>query len=207
MPSLASLPFTQLLDRIASPEPTPGGGSVSAVAAACGAALGMMVAALPRTRHDLDEERAVLLAVRGTLCEHRARLVELADLDAEAFDLLMAAFRLPKTNDDEKGRRRTAIQTAMRGATTVPLETAQVCAAVLKAIEKVAGTGNPSAASDLAVAIGLLRAAADGAAANVRTNLSSVSDAAFTEETARRLSAVLDEIAVSAEVATAALEG
>jgi formiminotetrahydrofolate cyclodeaminase len=207
MPSLASLPFTQLLDRIASPEPTPGGGSVSAVAAACGAALGMMVAGLPRTRHDRDEERAALHEVRDTLAGHRARLVELADLDAEAFDQLMAAFRLPKTNDDEKGRRRTAIQTAMRGATTVPLETALVCAAVLKHIEKVAAAGNPSAASDLAVAIGLLRAAADGAAANVRTNLGSVSDSAFTTDTAQRLSAVLGEIAASAQIATAALEG
>ena len=127
-----------------------------------------MVAGLPRTRHDSDEERAVLATLHAPLADLRERLLALADEDAAAFDRLMAAFRLPKVTDEEKTARRAAIQAAMRDATTVPLQTAVVCARALDLIVTIAALGNPSASSDLLVAMGMLRAGAEGAAANVR---------------------------------------
>jgi formiminotetrahydrofolate cyclodeaminase len=71
----------------------------------------------------------------------------------------------------------------------------------------VAALGNPSASSDLLVAIGMLRAAAEGAAANVRINLESLTDESFRADAAARISAVLDEVATHTHAATAALQG
>lgn len=207
MPPLHALSLAELLDRVAAPEPTPGGGSVAAIAGALGTALTQMVAGLPRTRHDNEEERAVLATVRGPLAELRARLLDLADDDTAAFDRLMAAFRLPKASDDDKTARRAAIQAATRDATTVPLQTAVACARVLDLLGTVAALGNPAAASDLQVAMGMLRAAADGAAANVRINLESLADESFRADAAARIAAVLDEVATHSHAATAALQG
>lgn len=205
--ALSSLPLTALLDRVASPEPTPGGGSVSAVAGAMGTALVQMVAGLPRTRHDNDEERAVLATLAAPLADLRARLLALADEDTAAFDGLMAAFRLPKSTDDEKAARREAIQAATREATTVPLQTAVAAARVLDLAGTVAALGNPSASSDLLVAAGMLRAAAEGGAANVRINLEGIKDDTFRADAAARIAAVLDEVATHGHAITAALQG
>lgn len=207
MTELRALSFSDLLDRIAAPDPTPGGGSVSALAGAFGAALAQMVAGLPRTRHDSDEERSVLAGLVPTLADLRERLATLADEDTAAFDRLMAAFRLPKAGDGEKAARRAAIQAATRDATTVPLQTAAVCARVLDLLTTVASLGNPSAASDLLVAMGMLRAAAEGAAANVRINLEGISDEVFRADATAQIAAVLDEVAAHTHAAAAALQG
>jgi formiminotetrahydrofolate cyclodeaminase len=204
---LHALTLTELLDRVAAPSPTPGGGSVAAVAGALGTALTQMVAGLPRTRHDNDDERAMLATVQGPLADLRARLLALADDDTAAFDRLMAAFRLPKATDADKTERKAAIQAATRDATTVPLQTAVACARVLDLLSTVAALGNPSASSDLLVAIGMLRAAAEGAAANVRINLASLTDESIRADAATRIAAVLDEVATHTHAATAALQG
>jgi methenyltetrahydrofolate cyclohydrolase len=205
--SFQSLSLESVLDRVASPEPTPGGGSVSAIVGAFGAALAQMVAGLPRTRHDNDEERAMLATLGAPLTDLRQRLMALADEDTAAFDRLMAAFRLPKVSDSEKSARRAAIQAATREATTVPLQTAMTCARVLDLVGTVAALGNRSAASDLLVATGMLRAAAEGAAANVRINLDGVTDDTFKADASARLTAVLDEVAAHSHTVNAALQG
>jgi formiminotetrahydrofolate cyclodeaminase len=205
MAPLHALPLPDLLDRVASPAPTPGGGSVSAIAGAFAAALAQMVAGLPRTRHNTDDERAALQRLQTPLGELRGRLAALADEDAAAFDRLMAAFRLSKTTDEEKTARRAAIQAATRDATSTPMETAEACARVLEALVAVAAHGNPSAASDVAVAVGLAKAAAEGAAANVRVNLDGIADDVFKAATGLRVAAVLSEVERHAADARAAL--
>lgn len=205
--SLVSLPLTALLDRIAAADPTPGGGSVAAVAGACGAALAEMVAGLPKTRGNTDEERATLAALRPALQEGRQRLAALVDEDTDAFNALMAAFRLPKATDDEKAARRAAIQAATQLATLVPLETVEVGARLLKDVMTVARLGNPSASSDVAVGIGVLRAAVDGAAANVRTNLPGLTDESVKATIVQRLEQALGDAAEAAREAAEAVHG
>jgi methenyltetrahydrofolate cyclohydrolase len=207
MTALSDLSLTEVLNRVAAPAPTPGGGSVSAIAAAFGVALAQMVAGLPRTRHDSEEERAVLATLHAPLGDLRERLLGLADEDAAAFDRLMAAFRLPKVSDEDKTTRRAAVQAAMRDATTVPLQTAVVCVRALELIVTIAALGNPSASSDLLVAMGVLRAGAEGAAANVRTNLESLADETFRSDVSTRIAAVLDEVMTHTHAATASLQG
>ena len=183
----------QLLAALASPEPTPGGGTAAAIAGAMGTSVLVMVAGLAKTKNNTDDEKAALATARATIEPITARLTALADQDAASFDAVMAAYRLPKASDEEKAARTKAIQSALRGATEIPLETLRACAAALEHARVVADYGNRAADSDTGVAIGLLRAAAAGAAANVRINLGGLKDEGFkaaTEaETARLLAA------------------
>ena len=182
---------SQLLAALASPDPTPGGGTAAAIAGAMGTSLLVMVAGLAKSKNNTDEEKAALARARAAIAPITSRLTDLADADAASFDAVMAAYRLPKTTDDEKTTRSAAIQAALRGATEIPLETLRACAAALEHARAVADHGNRSAESDVGVALGLLKAAAVGAAANVRANLGGLKDEAFksaTEaETARLL--------------------
>src|SRR5438045_157887 len=111
----------ELLDAFAASDPTPGGGSASALASAVGAALLQMVAALPKTRANRDEDRAALAAAAATLTGVRSQLTEAVDADSGAYDRVVAAYKLPKSTDHEKAARKSAVQRALRAATDVPL--------------------------------------------------------------------------------------
>lgn len=187
----------QLLAALASPDPTPGGGTAAAIAGAMGTALLVMVTGLAKTKNNLDDEKAALAAARAALEPINSRLVELADADTRAFNEVIAAYRQPKATDADKAARTRSIQAALRAATEVPLETLRACVDAASHGRVVAGYGNQSAASDVGVAIGLLTAAATGAASNVRINLGGSKDEAFTAaaeaETARLLAALAEQ--------------
>lgn len=175
----SSLTLAELLDAFASNQPVPGGGSASALAGAVGASLLIMVAGLPKTRNGTEEERASLNAAADRLRPLRDELASLIDRDSDAYTSVIDAFRLPRSNDVEKEARRSAIDAAMRTATEAPLATLRVCEQVLRDARTIASCGAPSAASDAAVAIELLKSAARGAALNVETNLASIKDAEY----------------------------
>ena len=190
--SFTEITVRQFLDALASANPTPGGGSAAAVAGAMGTSLLVMVTGLAKSKTNTDAEKAALARARECLMPITTHLAQLADADTEAFDHVMAAYRLPKATDAEKAARTQAIQRALQGATTAPLDTLRACADALAHARIVAEHGNRAAASDAGVAIGLLRAAAAGAQANVQTNLDSIKDDTFKAGTgaeAARLSA------------------
>lgn len=195
----------QLLAALASPEPAPGGGTAAAIAGAMGASLLVMVTGLAKSKTNTDEEKAALSKARGAIEPIAARLTRLADSDSEAFNAVMAAYRLPKATGSEKAVRTGAIQHAIRGATTVPLDTLRACVAAIDHGRTVAELGNRSAASDVGVAMGLLKAAADGAAANVRINLTSLKDEAFAASTAAEASRLAETAAAHTDVALRAV--
>ena len=190
MTSLLSLPATDLLDRFASSDPTPGGGSAAALAGALAASLVEMVAGLPKTRTGVADEREKLDAAKAAAAKAGARLRQLVDLDTEAYNAVTAAYRLPKATDDEKAARTAAIAKAMRQATDVPLETCECAAQVLRAAASGLAHGNPNAASDVRTAMALCRAALDAGAENVRANVSSPSIAAESPLLLARLEAI-----------------
>jgi methenyltetrahydrofolate cyclohydrolase len=159
-----------LLDRLASTDPTPGGGSAAAWASATGAALVVMVGAMEKTRTGDAGERARLDEARARAETAGAALRSLVDEDAVAYDAVMAAYRLPKGTDDEKAARKAAVHSALERATEVPLGTAEACLTVLQAAVAAAQDGNPNATSD-ALTGGLLAwAGLRGALENVRIN-------------------------------------
>jgi formiminotetrahydrofolate cyclodeaminase len=173
---LLSLPAEDLLDRFASPDPTPGGGSAAALAGALGAALVSMVCAMPKTRTGAALERARLDAALAWAREAGERLRALVQEDTRAYDAVVAAYRLPKGTDGEKAARKSSIAVAMARATEVPLETAEACLVVLKSAEEAASHGNPNALSDARTGAALAWAGLVGAAENVRINAASLAE-------------------------------
>ena len=194
-----------LLSALASPDPTPGGGTAAAIVAALGTSLLVMVTGLAKSKSNTDDEKAALGGARSALEPITTRLTQLADADTEAFNAVMAAYRLPKATDDEKVMRSAAIQEALRAATVVPLDTLRACADAIDCGRAVAAHGNRSASSDVGVAIGLLKAAANGAAANVRINLTSLKDESFKTEAEAETTRLLSSAAAAADDAMRAV--
>ena len=199
--SFTELTVREFLDALASPTPTPGGGTGAAVAGAIGTSLLVMVTGLAKSRNNTDEEKAALGRARERLTPLITHLAQLADADAQAFDGVMAAYRLPKATEAEKSARTQAIQAALQGATTAPLDTLRACADALAHAQVVAEHGNRSAASDAGVAVGLLRAAAAGAQANVQTNLDSIKDEPFKAATGAEAARLLAAASADAHAA------
>ena len=176
---------TELLAAFQSSDPTPGGGSASALAGAVGASLLAMVAGLPKSRA-ASEEDIERLAAAGARCgELAAHLADLVDRDSESYELVVSAYRKPKGTDEEKAARSAAIQDAMRAAIAAPLDVMRSCAAAIEQGVVVAGMGNTNAASDVQVALELLGAGLRGAKQNVDINLGSVKDPAYVEQVRR----------------------
>jgi formiminotetrahydrofolate cyclodeaminase len=197
----------QLMAALSSPDPTPGGGTAAAVAGAMGASLLVMVTGLAKSKTNTDDEKAALASARAAIEPIAASMMRLADADTDAFNEVMAAYKRPKATDEEKAARSAAIQSALRGATETPLQTLRACVDALKHAGAVAAHGNRSAASDAGVAIGLLKAAADGAAANVQINLGSLKDAAYVSATQGELSALSASAQSHAAAALQSLAG
>ena len=174
-----------VLAAFSSSDPTPGGGSAAALASATGASLLIMVAGLPKTRTGADAERAALAAAAPTLVDLRDRLAAAIDDDTAAYDRVVAAYKLPKVTADEQQVRKDAIQQALRSATDVPLAVVRWSANALRVSDTVAAHGHAAAASDVGVAVALLKAGLHGARLNVEINLDSVRDEAYVAETRR----------------------
>lgn len=188
--SLTDKTVADFLAAIRSPEPTPGGGSAAALAGAMGASLFSMVAGLPKSKTATAED-AARLAAAGTRCAALADdLTKLVDRDSAAYGEVMAAYRRPKSTDDEKAARTAAIQDAMRAATAAPVDVMRACAAAAEQGVVVATMGNPSASSDTAVGFELLGAALRGAKLNVEINLGSIKDAEYV----RKVQAEIEEL-------------
>src|SRR6476620_2591246 len=107
--SFSSMSVAQLLAALASPDPTPGGGTAAAIAGAMGGSLLVMVTGLAKSNTNTDSEKVALAEARARIEPIVARLTQLADADTEAFNAVMAAYRLPKATDDENAARTRAI--------------------------------------------------------------------------------------------------
>ena len=115
------------------------------------------------------------------------RVRALIDRDTAAYNEVVAAYRLPKANEAEKGARKEAIQRAMRSAIEAPLAVMRACRAALAQAAFVESHGNPNAASDVKVAQELLNAGLNGARANVEINLPALNDAEYVARVRREL--------------------
>ena len=189
-------------DVLSAGTPTPGGGSVAALAASLSVALTSMVAALTFSK------------TSDTKMEDTGRSAQLlkdwfldaVDRDTESFDSLMEAMRLPRKTDAERLARDRAVQDATLTASIVPLEVIEHCVAALDAAAVVAKSGNESAVSDTGVAAMCALAAAEGASLNVRINLSSLPDHPETEHLQARRSAALESSRTLASKVLATVE-
>ena len=175
------------LATLSSDAPTPGGGSGAAVTGALGASLVGMLAALTLGRKKYAEHEELMEAIVAQAQEHRDALVKLAADDAQAYSAVSAAFKLPKSSDDEKKARRAAIQEALKGACDVPLKVMEECLAVIGLAKNAVQRGNVNAVSDGAAGAELARAALKVASYNVKINLGGIKDEQFVSEARTRL--------------------
>jgi formiminotetrahydrofolate cyclodeaminase len=175
--ALIDLKVRDLIAALRSSAPTPGGGSASALAGAAGAALLAMVAGLgrPATADRDDLERLSAAGARAR--ELSDVLLALVDRDATAYEVVMAAYRLPKATDAEKQIRSERIQEGLDGAIASPLDIMRFCSEAAEHATVIASFGNPNAASDVRVGVELLGAAFRGGKANVEINLPHLKDA------------------------------
>jgi methenyltetrahydrofolate cyclohydrolase len=168
---LTHLSVQDLLERLGSSDPVPGGGSAAALVAAMGAALVAMVAELTIGRPDYAEHEEVVRKLGFDAIERRSELLDLAQRDADAYDLVVQARRMPKESDADRSARSTALHEAMQEAARIPLRAAVVASEVLDLAERIAPLGNRKAVSDAGVAALLAAAGLRGAVLNVRINL------------------------------------
>jgi formiminotetrahydrofolate cyclodeaminase len=188
-------PMIVFLDKLASRSPEPGGGSVSALVGAVGAALVSMVANLTLGKEkyaSVQDQVGELLASSEKL---RDELQGLIQKDTEVYAEVSAAFKLPRETEEEKAERAKRVQEALKLATEVPFEIAEKCLEVARLSETSAVIGNVGAVSDAGVAVLLAEAAAQSAALNVKINVNSIEDRGFSESKWDDICEILEETA------------
>jgi len=176
---LVDLTLREYTQRLSSGEPTPGGGSAAALAGGLAAALAAMVARLTISRKKYAEHEAEMQIVLDQAERLRNQLLALVDADTAAFQDLMAAYGLPKSDRQAVEQRQSAIQEALRHATDIPLATAEASIQVLNLAVQARERGNRHAAGDAVVAALLAHAATLGAVHDVRVNLQGLHDPEF----------------------------
>ena len=179
---LANHKITEYLDKAAAGSAVPGGGSVAALNAALAAGLTEMVANLTIGKKGYEAVEDEMKTIVEKASQLRSKLTAAIDQDADAYTEVMAAYRLPKTTDEELALRKQKIQDAIKHAALVPLEVARNALAVIELAGTAIRKGNKNAASDGAVAAMNARTAALAAIYNVRINLGSIDDESFVEK-------------------------
>ncbi len=168
---LSQLSVQELIARLSTRAPVPGGGSAAGIAGSLGAALVSMVVELTVGRPDAADHVAQLATIGAEARRLRDELLDLAQADAAAYERVVRARKLPKDSDEERASRRRALDAANHEAAEIPLAIARAADEVLELAVRLAPIGNPNAASDSGVAAQLASAAIRGAALNVRINL------------------------------------
>ena len=197
---LVRMDLVRFSEEAASESPAPGGGSVAAYVGALGAALGGMVANLSAHKRGWDDRWNYYSDWAVKAEGYRTKLLRLVDEDTKAYDLILAAFGLPKGTDAEKSARSAAIQEATKGAILTPLETLRTCVASMEVMQAMAKDGLPASVSDAGVGALCARTGAIAAYLNVRINCVGLKDEAFKKQ-------VLDEAeALKAQVESTEVE-
>jgi formiminotetrahydrofolate cyclodeaminase len=202
--ALAPLSVSELLERLSSSDPVPGGGSTAALAAAMGASLVAMVAALTVGRDSYADVESEAREIGEAAAHLRDELVLLADEDSIAYQAYMDSRRLPRQTDDERAARTRAMEDASVQAAGVPLRTARAAKQALDLARRIAPIGNRNAASDAGVAALLAAAAVRGAILNVRINLPQLPEGSPLRQEAAQELASLEEETMALETAALA---
>ena len=153
------------LGRLASGEPTPGGGATGALAVAEGAGLLAMAARFSAAEEDARASEGLIAACLG-----------LADGDERGFGAVAEAFGLPRDTPETRSRRSAAIQAALAEAVRPPRGIVDAAERALDLAERVLDAANPNVLSDVGAALGCIRGGLTAAAVTLETNLGPLRD-------------------------------
>lgn len=183
--------------NVASGDPTPGGGSVSALSASLGAALTSMVKNLTVGKKAYEELGDEIKSEFMKNAEEIDRLMEslnkIVDEDTKAFSGVMKAFKLPKETEEEKEARSAAIQDGYKLALEVPLRCAKKCLRLLELQQIFAEYGNAGAITDVGAGTLLAYTGLEGSLFNVTINLNSIKDEEYKKEISHKVDELLRE--------------
>ena len=188
-------------EETASESAAPGGGSISALMGALGAALGTMVANLSSHKAGWDARWKEFSDWADKGQQLVKELLALVDEDTEAFNRIMDVFAMPKGTAEEKAARAAAMEAATLYATQVPLRTMQTSFRVFEVVRAMASEGNPNSVSDAGVGALAVRSAIIGAGLNVKINAGGLKDRAAADKLVAEANAIIAEtVTVEAEI-------
>ena len=182
---------SNFLDELASNSPTPGGGSVAALAGALGAALISMVGNLTVGKKKYEDVEEDIKKIKSSSEKLRYELSQLIEEDVKVFNNFMATYKMPKDTEDEKKMRTKKIQEALVEAAKVPLKTAYKCLDIMILSQVAAEKGNINVISDAGVAVLMAEAALESAILNVKINLKMIKDEKIREELSSSIKEIL----------------
>ena len=188
---LVELDVLKFLDVVDSNSPAPGGGSVSALASSLGASLARMVAHLSFGKKNYealtDDVKAKFVVNFDELLKIKNELNDLIDRDSEAYNTVMAAYKLPKETDEEKTVRSTEIQKSLKYAIQTPYDIVVLSGKAISLLGEILANGNQNAITDIGVGTMLLMVGLEGGILNVKVNLSSIKDTAYVEKITKEI--------------------
>lgn len=201
MTNLTELTCQDFLTKLASGNPTPGGGGGAAVAGALAASLSSMVANLTVGKEKFAEHEDEVKKLLQEVETLRKKLLMLVDEDAAVFDSFMSCYKLPKNTEEEKAARTNAIRQAAKKAAEVPFAAAQASYEVLKIAVRLIEIGNPNVITDGTVSALLARAAMRSEFYNVYINLGLTKDEEYNAKIISMISVMEQEALVLEEKA------
>jgi formiminotetrahydrofolate cyclodeaminase len=207
MTAMIQKSIDEFLDRLASADATPGGGSAAAVMGAAGAALVSMVCNVSIGKKGYEAAEPEMRAVLAKSESLRRRLTDMIEDDVTAFDGLMSAYKLPKATEHDKASRAEAIEASLKRATQVPLDCARACGEVIALSRRAGAHGYRHVISDAGVGVSAAYAALRSAALNVLINAPAIKDRAFAELAVAEIGQLMERSAAESEAVYALVRG
>jgi len=180
-------PLIRYLDDAAAAQPTPGGGSVAAVAAALASTMASMAAGFTAGREKFKDVQAEIEQALARLADLRGRLLDMAHEDMAAYEAIMAAYKLPKATEAEKAARAEAVRRATKASLNLVGRVLAAARDVVVVSRRLADIANPNLLSDVGVAAELALGAVHAARINAEVNLAGYTDAADATAIRRRI--------------------
>ncbi len=177
--SLIELNLREFANELSSDSPAPGGGSTAALCGSLSASLSAMVSNLTVGKKGYEEVQDKVKSLAESGQGIKDDLLRAIDQDTQAFNQVMAAFKLNRKTKEQKAKRIAAIEDATKEASLIPFEVMEKCVDALKLAKEVALTGNKNSISDAGVAGLTAQAGAEGAYYNVMINLLNINDKKF----------------------------
>lgn len=195
---ISSETINDYLARLASREPTPGGGAAAALHAAQGAALVAMVARYT-TGSKYEQHAELVTRIIGSADGLVAQALGLADADQHAFQGVIDAYKLPTGTDDLKAARTASIQDALIQAAKTPAQLILVAGAVVDLATELFEVANANVISDVAAAVDAARAAATTARVNIDINVVAIKDTETRSRLADQTDGLEDKVLLAAD--------
>ncbi len=203
---LIRMDLRDFADETASESPAPGGGSISAYVGSLGAALGTMVANLSAGKRGWEDKVTLFsdFAQQGQVVKDS--LLTLVDEDTNAFNKIMDAFGLPKSNDDEKKIRTQAIEDATKYACEIPFKVMETAYSIMPMLSAMILQGNPNSITDAGVGVLCVKTAVRGAYFNVLVNAQGLKDRDYAEQIKAKAKQLLENNHTEADALIAKVE-